>query len=710
MSLRVEAPPQEEVRLPLALEEALAFKASRAREVGVELEENEVEDKVKEVEQEERDERRPRRGKDEVQEEEEDKVTPAANPWSAFFSSDDTAIVLPQEEPQEKPPVVEEEPMEEEEEEADEEEEVEDEEVVEAKTEKSKRAKRRKKKKKKKSKADPTTWMQKQMEEERRKREEKRKKSSAPENKVEVQYVQEQIQLDYTNPMYRHFTQVFEKFKIEEKEEPVEVPVKKEDQSKESSKGVTSGDLKKVPKLADEDQDDSDNEEKTDKPKISKRKLKQLQRMSVADLKQTVTRPDVVEMHDVTARFPKLLVHLKASRNTVPVPRHWCFKRKYLQGKRGIEKPPFELPEFIQRTGIMEMRAALQEKEDQKTLKSKMREKVRPKMGKIDIDYQKLHDAFFKWQCKPEMTIHGDLYYEGKEFETKMKDKKPGELSDELRITLGMPVGPTAHRVPPPWLIAMQRYGPPPSYPNLKIPGLNGPIPEGCSFGYHAGGWGKPPVDNMGKPIYGDVFGTVNKEVEPPMPEEEVERSHWGELESESEDEDDSDEESSEASGAEDEQTGLVTPGGEGLATPSGVTSLPAGLETPDIMELRKKQAEGEGVEGGDTPSLYTVLPERRAEGGAGRAMMASTHTYDLSQARGGGVDVALDPSELDLDDTQAMEQRYEEQVRQQRGEGDELDFSDMVAAHNRSQGRQRKRKLQTKEQDPRPAKSRFKF
>ena len=49
---------------------------------------------------------------------------------------------------------------------------------------------------------------------------------------------------------------------------------------------------------------------------------------------QLVTRPDVVEMHDVTARDPKLLVHLKATRNTVPVPRHWCFKRKYLQGKK----------------------------------------------------------------------------------------------------------------------------------------------------------------------------------------------------------------------------------------------------------------------------------------------------------------------------------------------------------------------------------------
>lgn len=43
------------------------------------------------------------------------------------------------------------------------------------------------------------------------------------------------------------------------------------------------------------------------------------------------------------------------------------------------------------------MRAALQEKEDQRTLKAKMRERARPKLGKIDIDYQKLHDAFFKY-------------------------------------------------------------------------------------------------------------------------------------------------------------------------------------------------------------------------------------------------------------------------------------------------------------------------
>ena len=46
----------------------------------------------------------------------------------------------------------------------------------------------------------------------------------------------------------------------------------------------------------------------------------------------------------------------------MPVPRHWSQKRKYLQGKRGLEKPPFKLPDFIEATGIGEMRQAYQEK------------------------------------------------------------------------------------------------------------------------------------------------------------------------------------------------------------------------------------------------------------------------------------------------------------------------------------------------------------
>lgn len=380
--------------------------------------------------------------------------------------------------------------------------------------------KNKRKKKRKKQNRKQRQNLNREVEENIEKRDEKKEKASE-DDEVQIEYVPEKITIADLGPVYRQFYRVFEIFKLEDKPTAPKDPV--------SAVEDKSSQAKKTDKMIDDDDDDMEDEKKDDKEKLSKRKLKKLTRLSVAELKQLVNRPDVVEMHDVTARDPKLLVQLKAHRNTVQVPRHWCFKRKYLQGKRGIEKPPFDLPAFIKKTGIMEMRASLQEKDESKTLKAKMRERARPKMGKIDIDYQKLHDAFFKlvllihdrpaknynicyfhfrWQTKPRMTIHGDLYYEGKEFETRLKEKKPGDLSEELRTALGMPIGPNCHKIPPPWLIAQQRYGPPPSYPNLKIPGLNAPIPDGTSFGYHAGGWGKPPVDENGKPLYGDVFGT----------------------------------------------------------------------------------------------------------------------------------------------------------------------------------------------------------
>ena len=58
--------------------------------------------------------------------------------------------------------------------------------------------------------------------------------------------------------------------------------------------------------------------------------------------------------------------------------------------------------------------------EDTKKLKNKQRERMQPKMGKLDIDYQVLHDAFFKYQSKPHLTVMGDLYYEGKEYEQRV--------------------------------------------------------------------------------------------------------------------------------------------------------------------------------------------------------------------------------------------------------------------------------------------------
>jgi len=221
----------------------------------------------------------------------------------------------------------------------------------------------------------------------------------------------------------------------------------------------------------------------------SKKQKKMMKRLTIAELKQLVSKPEVVEAWDVTASDPRLLVLLKSTRNTIPVPRHWAQKRKFLQGKRGVEKPPFQLPEFIAATGIEKIRASVMEKENAKKLKGKMKERMQPKMGKIDIDYQVLHDAFFKFQTKPRMTRLGDVYYEGKEHEVLLREKRPGHVSEELQKALGMEPGG-----PPPWLVNMQRYGPPPSYPNLKIAGLNAPIPEGATYGFHPGGWGKPPL------------------------------------------------------------------------------------------------------------------------------------------------------------------------------------------------------------------------
>ena len=78
-------------------------------------------------------------------------------------------------------------------------------------------------------------------------------------------------------------------------------------------------------------------------------------------------------------------------------------------------------------------------------------------------------------------------YFEGKEY---MNQFKPGKISATLKEAL-------EHTEPPPWLFAMQRYGPPPSYPQLVIPGVNAPIPKGAEWGFKRGQWGHPPVDEV---------------------------------------------------------------------------------------------------------------------------------------------------------------------------------------------------------------------
>ena len=198
---------------------------------------------------------------------------------------------------------------------------------------------------------------------------------------ISVEYVDEVI-ADEELPS--EFADVFKKFQESEagaeaegEVEGAEVKVEKDGDINMEDGGEKGG---KGEEVAEED------ENKVKKP--TKKQRKELKRLRVAVLKQIVDRPEVVEVHDVNAADPEFLITLKTHRNTVPVPRHWCQKRKYLQNKRGTEKVMFELPDFIKDTGIQRIRDAYREKEDAKKLKQKGRERMQPKTGKMDIDYQ----------------------------------------------------------------------------------------------------------------------------------------------------------------------------------------------------------------------------------------------------------------------------------------------------------------------------------
>ncbi|KAJ4505873.1 hypothetical protein HRR83_008139 [Exophiala dermatitidis] len=490
--------------------------------------------------------------------------------------------------------------------------------------------------------------------------------------------------VDEDNPLYNMYKDVLGKFEDPDKEDPA---------LKEPEK----------PEVYYDDDDDipDEEEEQNAAPKISKKKRKQMTKLSVAELKALVKKPEMVEWNDTSAADPKLLVHIKSYHNVVPVPSHWSLKREYLSSKRGIEKPPFALPKFIQETGIAEMRDAALEKQDQASLKQKQRERVQGKLGKLDIDYQKLYEAFFRFQTKPELTRYGEVYYEGKEFETNLRHLRPGELSDELKEALNMPPG-----APPPWLINMQRYGPPPSYPALKVPGVNAPPPPGASWGFAPGQWGKPPVDEAtNRPLYGgDIFGVLQPQQNTQQGEP-VEKELWGELqeqEEEEEEEDDEDEEEEE----DEEEGGAGIETSTGLETPSGMTSaVPTeigGTETVSEFDLRKRRGT-ETEESSHPRSAYQVIPERqtRVEG-----FFGGDHVYDLKAAqqnnipvlgqeesrkrkKPGDVDVSMDPDALaarDGMDKEDIRRAYEQQRKaEQNPQWDfQEDLSEMIATESR--------------------------
>jgi splicing factor 3B subunit 2 len=415
-------------------------------------------------------------------------------------------------------------------------------------------------------------------------------------NNVEIEFVERDEYL-LTGKYYEDFKHVFQHFQ---------------------AGGVAENGRRPDDEDEDGDQADQDGDptKGTNEP-LSRKKKKLLKRLKVAQLKALVKRPDVVEVWDTTAPDPVLLVYMKAYKNSVPVPRHWCQKRKFLQNKRGILKPPFRLPENIEKTGISRLRDPFNDREAGRLIRQKLRERMNPKLGKIDIDYEVLHDAFFKNQSKSKLSIHGDIYYEGKEDEVKMRSYKPGRISEELRVGLGI-----SEYAPPPWIINMQRYGPPPSYPNLKIPGVNCPLPEGG----HYGSFFQRPLDEHGKPIQGgNIYGTM-RTTEFDEDTQPTDKALWGEImEEEMVDGDDYEKPTDLMETAE--------PKTEDIR--SGISSIISGLDTPE-NDIRKSVAPSkftshaiQNINYTNDPSakpLYQVLEPVQTNVGGG--LYGSSHGY----------------------------------------------------------------------------------
>lgn len=243
---------------------------------------------------------------------------------------------------------------------------------------------------------------------------------------------------------------------------------------------------------------------------LTKRQFKKLYKVPLAILKAESDRPEQVEWTDADSADPRLLIYLKTRHNVVPIPSHWKNKRGFLSGRHGLDRHTFTLPKFIADTGILEMRDASEV--DDSTLRQRMRERVQPKMGQLDMDFDKLYDAFFKYQTKPEMLGYGDVYEESMEDSevltpVKAAKYRPGVLSRELRAALGMSL--TSADVPP-WHSRLEVLGPPPAYPYMKIEG-NGLIEVDKA----------EVVVNIGEPIDNTVYGKLEEESEEEEEEEE---------------------------------------------------------------------------------------------------------------------------------------------------------------------------------------------
>lgn len=217
--------------------------------------------------------------------------------------------------------------------------------------------------------------------------------------------------------------------------------------------------------------------------KLNKKERKRYGRkIALEQLKKIVPDSNLLEEEDIKCDDVVYYNKIKKIYGSVNVLKRWKYRSLF---PRNFKKSEYQLPSNVSKTGLDILRYNLIKFTEEKSERERFVDRLFPKIGKSVVNPEKLYDCFFKEQSFIPLLRYGDI------FDFSWEDEKrtcvPGMISQELKEALGM-----SENSPPPWLFKMQKMGIPPSYSDMKFPGVNSEIPPGCKYGYETMGWGKP--------------------------------------------------------------------------------------------------------------------------------------------------------------------------------------------------------------------------
>eukprot|EP00477_Mikrocytos_mackini_P001257 GAHX01001343.1.p1 GENE.GAHX01001343.1~~GAHX01001343.1.p1 ORF type:complete len:281 (-),score=49.89 GAHX01001343.1:312-1154(-) len=210
----------------------------------------------------------------------------------------------------------------------------------------------------------------------------------------------------------------------------------------------------------------------------------------ILDLKLASFDPSLVDIEDANSPCPIQNIKIKSSRYSTPFPSAWRLNSKTKLNSGRYDRKEYVLPPNVAATGIQQLKKISLSLEELNKIKRAKIQTLNPIMGRINIDYKILHDAFFQFEYLPKFSGFGEI---GGNSDTKTKNNAtyPSKISDTLKRALNQS-GPLK---PMPWINRMQKLGTPPAFIDPEIPGVTAPIPLGAD----TKDWGSLPVDEFGR-------------------------------------------------------------------------------------------------------------------------------------------------------------------------------------------------------------------